>query len=355
MIPLAFIAKGPLRHFDATNGDGDPMPILGMSESSELAFHALLEVLKRNNIQPTEHVKTVVKEVIGPQTPGHETDVNILLRSGHWKGQRVWSHSVTLKPEASSLLAYLGKNFLLVGLIPTESLGRRQIIKFSFHWQQSTGAQLAARQFMKTLLGVPLRLEIEMIMPDAAKSYHLEFQTPGNLISERLSLPEAGNAPERRDEYGEPVAHVYGSYTNTPTSPATLLLSAPRLKGTSAVAAGASAVMACIFALLIYIPEIACSALSAPEGTVTILIAIPGALAGYVAITSKSRLASTFQSPYRFMLFLIAATLLLTAAGFTLTDLNAIQYPLWKFGLTIGAIFTGIILIPIGRIFRFRR
>jgi hypothetical protein len=64
IVPLAMVAKGPMRHLDATGSDGRALPLLTMNDGQEIALSVLTWALGR------EGIATIARGTIAsPSTP----------------------------------------------------------------------------------------------------------------------------------------------------------------------------------------------------------------------------------------------------------------------------------------------
>lgn len=135
LVPLTYIAKGPLRNFDAERSDGTKMPVLGAAETTEDGVVMIHYLLKVEKVEITPSLTTVLTEIVSPATgPSDLDEVEKFISRGTWRGQRCTDSKIPSDGAASGLIRVLAAHFLLIGLVQAQHAGDRQILKFSYHW-----------------------------------------------------------------------------------------------------------------------------------------------------------------------------------------------------------------------------
>jgi hypothetical protein len=300
IVPLAMVVKGPMRHLDATGSDGRALPLLTMSDGQEIAVSALTWALGREGIAPSPAIDDALRAIVGPEGSGLEGAVESLVRDGTWGGERLWSGR-TVSVELGDLLRDLGRSFLLVALVPAAHLGRRQILKFSFHWEvrPPVHASLITR-LARPLVAFGLTsatLSVPMMNASDAESYHLEFRTPPELDCVALTLL-GGTSPTARDVGGEAVAHAHGRFETGHASTAEVELQVRR-RGAWRLTWAAAVVTAATSALAIGLPGAASVLRDSENGGSALMLAAPALLIGLAAARRESSLSSWMLSPLR--------------------------------------------------------
>ncbi|WP_231135510.1 hypothetical protein [Corynebacterium glutamicum] len=224
MVPLAFIEKGPMRHLDVWRNDGMSIPVLGSEETGELMVAVLMLFLKKNGIERTSELEDAMRALVISREKGNLAKATNLIESGMWEGKTLWDSNdpaVRFDVGTKDLLLNLSTDFLLIGLLPAETSGIRQVLKFSYHWV----VELPDRGLLRSLWSsvcvafraAPMEIELPTHMPTDAKSYHLEFHTPPELDTQELSLPvDSKNKGHRvgypTDSSRTPIAHVHSHF-----------------------------------------------------------------------------------------------------------------------------------------------
>lgn len=309
MLPLAFVRKGPMRDFNAFDPSGEPLPVLGSSEVQPVVIDVFTRALRRAGVDFTPAVREALLQIIGPAGLGRTRDVEALCTSGMWEEERLWDPRL-LPQEVAYLLRVLTSNFLLVVLLPAEAAGLRGVIKFSFHnpllmQQQAASPLMTTTERLLCAFGfTPFKLELDMMMPDAAASYHLEFHTPPQLKCLRLELP---------------------------------------LVGARLAALASSGLATCVFLLALALPGALNALLDAADGASAILLAGPAVLIGYLASGREHHIASSLSVPLRISMILSALSLLIMAASIVGGLVEPFIWTVWATGFLVN----GMIFIPI--------
>ena len=300
LVPLAMVAKGPMRQFDAVGSDGAALPLLTMSDGREIALHVLRWALGREGILPGPSIDRALRAIVGPRGPRLTAQIDALVTGGRWGADRLWGDGA-VSLELSDLIRDLGSNFLLVALVPATQLGRRQVVKFSFHWsvQLPADASVGAR-LTRPLAAFGLRtttLAVPMMNASDTESYHLEFRTPPELDCISLSL--AGSSSETAtDTSGQAIAHAHGRFEtgHAATAEVELLV---RRRGAWRATWGAAVVTAIVSVLAVALPGAAEVLRDSGNGGSALMLAAPALLIGLAAARRESSLSSWLLSPLR--------------------------------------------------------
>lgn len=315
-VPLALVVKGPMRHLDAIGHDGSPLPLLTMKDGQRITVSALQWALGREGIASDEFVLRVLDFIVGPDGPKLAPEVTELVRKGTWRGERVWRPG-PISDELGDLIRDLSTSFLLFVLLPASRLGRRQIVKFSFHW----GVRPPVDARLRSRLARPLAafglttttLQVPMMNAADTESYHFEFRTPPELDCVALTLAGSTSAASR-DVSGEPVAHAHGIFDSGHASVASVELRVQR-RGAWRLTWWAAVVTAVISVLAVALPGASSVLRDSDNGGAALMLTAPALLIGLAAARRESSLSSWLLSPLRFANVMFALGLFAMAAS----------------------------------------
>ncbi|MGN7859890.1 hypothetical protein ACTJI8_04870 [Microbacterium sp. 22303] len=318
ILPLGLVAKGPLRHFDACDPNGTPLPILRSDEISQCEVSMLAYMLEVDGVQLTTDARDALLELVGPKTSiADHAAVRRLLTTGIWRDVHVWSLKETPTEVTRGMIRTFSSHFLLLAVLDSRMAGTRQVLKFSYHWGISNkivdilSAPLIA-------IGASRRIEVPLDQAAATRSFHFEFQTPDGLRCLAVRLPPSGNegttSGGRSDSTGLPVAHAHGSYSSEPTEPARVYVQLPRrsLWLATTLASLFTLVVAAGLLLLPFAKEVW---LKAPDSAAALLIAAPAVYFGLLAAGREHTLVSGPLRFLRLLMFLSAVSLFSIAAS----------------------------------------
>lgn len=348
MVPLMYVAKEPLRHFDAHDSHGQTMPILGASETTELAVEMTSRMLAVDRVSVTAGVRAALADIAGPATSREDKkDVGIFTSGGPWRGEVVWQPGEKPSPDAAKLIQVFSRQFLLVALISAEDADRRQVLKFSYHWhiarpswKDRARAPLVAARF------APRKVLVPLDAAHAARSYHLEFQTPPELQCYALRLPTAeGMAAggSGLDERGMPVAHAHSQYATQPSKSAEVYLDVP-IRGAGLATLLATAFTGLVVGLGLFLPNARDNWSDSSDAAIAILLAGPAIYFGLLAVRNESALATSTFRFLRTVLFLSALSLFLVAVSIVGKLVTPLQDLLW-FSLAFWNLLVAIFLV----------
>lgn len=326
MVPLAFISKGTMRHFDMSQSGGAHISLLGSEEACELMANVLVEVLRKNGVDATDELYGAMWSLVSSVGEDNLEKAKALIsatRWGHWGKQELWPYEVEIDSSTKELLINLSTDFVLIGLIPASTAGTRQILKFSYHWEISSERK---SRFVRTWNSwraafriSPLELALPMHMPAQTSSYHLEFQVPPELDIKELRLPEATGFAENHvrypvDESRMPVAHVHARYEKVPREAAKVQLLVPR-RGIWNAALIASVLTAIIFFLALLLPNAIETLRQVGGNAAALLLATPAVFVGFLAISKEPIFSSRMLNPLRIIIGICALLLFAMAAS----------------------------------------
>lgn len=341
MVPLTLLRKGALRSFDLRGPDGATIPVLGRTENSQLAASILRhEILAPTQVPGDEFLTALSELVIADPEQGAALASD--LRQGIFRGKTV-PELQDLSVVADLLLGEFGTYFLLVALLPAEQVGKRVVLKYSFHWhvEPPVGAASLLNRLAVAAGYSTATIDVEVSRPTDAASYHLEVQVPKGLVSTGLRLPGPGTAqlPDTAiaDNNDDVIAHAVGSYDSIDSNTAELSLSVPR-SGLRSVALLTTAFTATVFLLERLLPGAHEALLSASDGAVALLLAAPAVVVTLLASPGESSIASHILLPLRVAVLTCAGLLAAGAASLVGVLHEPFMSCLWWGGATLSGI-----------------
>ena len=319
VLPLAIVAKGPMRELNASIADGTPVPLLGMSENVELAVALLEYALRSQGVKVTGSLSNILRIVVGPSASSATVAAELAERGRN--GDNQFWNPADVGSDVSDLIRDLGNGFLLSCLLPAANAGIRQVVKLSFHWRiEAAAGGLVQVAFDRLSVGLRFRsrlIELPMTAPSDARSYHLEFQTPPELTCTGLKLPLAAGEqwhPSMVDQTGQPVAHVHGTFARPPGETASVSLGVSS-RGLWTYAVLSSFLTAAIMWLAIGLPGAKSALMASSDGAAALLLAVPAVFIGLGAGQKENALAAWMLGPLRVIMFVCALGLLAVAGS----------------------------------------
>ncbi|RLP74544.1 hypothetical protein D9V32_12710 [Mycetocola tolaasinivorans] len=351
MVPLAFIAKGPMRHLDAVDARGNPMPLLGAAESNAIMLDTVLDLLELSGVEQTAEVLRVIRLIIAIDGMGQSAQLPELCQTGRWEGEQIWPENIYLPNDLVDLLERLASSFLLIGLVPARQSGIRQILKFSYHWVTEEDTSLKSRM-LSVLVATGWagkEVSMNMHMPHATASYHLEFHTPSQLDVRNLRIPcpDASTPVHGQilsDASGVPVAHVHGTYEIQPGGQASVRLAVP-WRGLRMITLFVTALTALIFSLALFLDGATPTLMKQGGSAAALFLAVPAVFISFLAAHSENVSTSRMLVPLRFML-VVCALLLFAMAGSLVGQLrHGPLVLLWSVSLVVSVLLTLLLVL----------
>jgi len=391
VLPIAMIAKGAMRDFDASLADGTTVPVLGRDRNGQLAYLALAYALEQHIGHLTPSVTKALRAIVFSDAPKARRVARELVTNGSVAGRQAFDPH-RLPAGVANLALDLASNFLMVLVLPWEFAGKRTVIKYSFHWrsvpsnarprprrrrrprpvadgsprpQSSHDSKPDRRRVGRRLLRRlgPFRerwltgmgygtakFELATSDPMWASSYHLEVHTPPGLVSRRLALPSRyiGSGPAAIDREIGTVAHAYASYPETPppNAAATLFLGVP-IKGVRLLTLLVLFFSTVVFQLEEHLPGARAALLDAPDGAVAFLLAVPAVVVALMIRSDENYLATLLLRPLRIAVLACAAFLVAGAASLVGRLHEPYLSWLWACAAWTTAAMTVVMLIPL--------
>lgn len=396
-IPLALLAKRPMRDLDVRDDAGAHLLVLGASENAAIAVEMVLYALNFDGVVTQgdplpDGLRTALEDIVrGPAEPtrlagilpkvetsgviGSHRAAERLLFEGFWAGRQVLTPDEVerVSPSTKAMLLDLAKNFLLVVVVPRDRVAERQVLKFAYYWHVDHRPHADVNEiasWRKVITGsfgfeaIGIQLPVGGI-GDAA-SYHLEVHTPRELVSEGLVLPIWSRSTEGIfDETVTPVAHAHGSYPvrddddeDSVLGPSAWLSLGVTRRGTKSIAL-LMATFTFVFFLLGITLDGGLAQLRGegnPDGAVdpsALLLTLPAVVVGLLVTNQEHSIASVLLLPIRAASILCSGLLVAAAASLTFQLRDPYLVALWNVSLAIsGLLFFGIIA---GEVVRARR
>jgi len=319
VLPIALVEKKALRHFDARDPSGSPLPILNSDETAELELDMLLFMFRVDNVRlhPSwrEHLRGLLGS--GERNRGSQK-VEHLLRTGEWGTRRIWSKDSEPQDFTKDMLRNFASHFLMLATVDAKQAGIRQVLKYSYHWDLGK-TRLSERLLAPFLaVGALRRIPIPADQPAAARSYHLEFHVQDQFSCAALVLPASSGGPTVADGHidvsNKPMAHAHATYAEEPREDPYVMVRLP------ARGLWLSTTLATLFTVLLfggiqYLDSAKNAWKSSPDPAAALLLAAPAVLFGLLASGREHRLARHALGFLRSILFICTASLFLLATS----------------------------------------
>jgi hypothetical protein len=308
MVPLALVAKAPMRDLDVVDASGAPLPVLGRREDGDLALSLLVHVWQKAVGRVDDETASVLERVVrGDAAEAVPLAERVVSGEALKKSD---AEPVALPDVLSLLVTDLAANFLLVCLLPADKAGARQVIKWSANWHITAGAMTRWERVASAFGRRAVRILIPVSGASSVSSYHLEVHVPDQLVCVRLALPPGhDNAGGEEDTSTNPIAHVHGSYAEAPQEQDAELDIAVPVHGARFHAAFAATFTATVFLLAQLLPGAQRALLDAGGGAAGLLLVAPGLLIAIGARAGENILASRLLAPLRASMIGCAALL----------------------------------------------
>jgi hypothetical protein len=333
LVPLGMITKGPMRDFDISDGVGAPVPILGHSDDGFAAWSMLVARFRAEIGQEIhQDVVAALYEIVhGPAAQAREIAVRL---GGGRVGDTQYFAGDRLLVQTVLLLEDLADNFLLVALLPRASAGVRQVVKYSSHWHVTDPSERVGPLLrLKIGLGiVAAPYDLRVNGSSDAQSYHLEVHALPGMLTAGLQLPSGSDSDAyTTDESVDVVAHAVGSYSESPTGSAQVILAVPR-GGLRNVALFTTLFTSVTFWLDRLLPNGHTALLQSEDGAAALLLIVPAAYSVVLARPNENALLSYLLWPLRVITFFCIALLLCGAASLVGHLHKGWSDGLWWFG-----------------------
>ena len=313
LVPLTWIAKGPMRSFDMIDGAGNAVPVLGAAENGELcrSLIALILNVYRGQEAPTTADADIDAIVFGQPEAAEAARARLFK-------------DVELDSLAEYLVAAVCSNFLLIAVLDRSAAGTRQVLKYSYHWEMGPKPAHRLRKpvtwvksvWASALAGLGLTdaaVDVAIGSADSAASFHLEVPSPPGLLSTSLELV-GGDGGSPRDDRLTAVAHAHARFDGSvePSARVTFMLSPNGTHRTVTLAAWSTAAL---FWLALLLPGALEALRRAADGTSSLLLFGPALLVATLARTGENVITSRLYAPLRALALSLAGLLFVAGAS----------------------------------------
>lgn len=323
-VPLATLAKRPLRNFDLRDEAGAAVPVLGRDHNGPLAYGLLLGVSRRALTAsgmggPSGGLVVDLERVATGDPEGAACAIASIVeaeQSGDGECRRV------LQDDASEfLLADLSTNYVLVALC--DDLTRRRVMKFRYEEPLT----VARRGVFERLGWSPLLVEIDAPGVSRAASYHAEVVIPEELRFEACFLfdKDAGAVYAEDGEADQAALHA----ARVPLGTRTAILFGLRAERTSFPIVG-SAIAWVTGALLLGGALVGDLASVQADSAIAVLLAASAVFAGVVARSGEHRVVQALFAGPRLLVVVSALSALVAAAALAYDVSSTALDIVWK-------------------------
>ena len=315
-----------MRSLDVVDAQGRSVPVLGRRDNGLLATAAL---------------EAAVAGDLGDRVTTEQWRQLLVIACGDPAGSLTAAEEFIAHHALSTVVAEFvrdtASNFLLCVVVPAESAGTRQVLKYSWHWDadlllQPPSGAAEKRSRTSRFFGAVGRLgpglglqdfafDIALGSPSSAASYHLEVPAPVGLKCRSLDLPlGAGGKPN--DVSSSAFGHAYDTYDNDPDDDATVRMNISE-HGLHPLVTGAAFGTSAIFILALTLSNALATLLANGPGANSLLLFGPATLLAVLVGRRENVVASFVLLPLR--LVAVGLSLLLFVGGATLV--GALRHP----------------------------
>lgn len=319
VLPIALVKKASLRHFDARDSSGCPLPILNSDEIADFELNMLEFMLSVDNVTLLPGWRPHLRDLLGSGEHSRSSKKMVkLLEHGMWGRARIWREGDTPGDFTKDMLRNFASHFLMLATVDSQRAGIRQVLKYSYHWDLGKPTGLERLQAPLLAVGALRRIPIPADQPAAARSYHLEFHTQDEFECAALVLPAANGDPTvsdgNIDVSNKPMAHAHATYADEPTEDPYVMVRLPA-RGLWLATTLATVFTTLIFGGIAYLPYAKHVWTNAPEAAAALLIAAPAVFFGLIATGREHRLARHALGFLRALLFTCTASLFVLATS----------------------------------------
>lgn len=311
LVPLTLMRKGPLQSLDVVDDVGRSVPVLGKAANGlvaalSLAFWISVHLSGGDSLDADlDRVQPHWPEIYAIATSPRE---QALGRA------KILNETLGLRTTPARLVEELAELFILLAVLPATAVQRRQVLKYSYHWEMEP-IRKAAGRILPAFGLKPLTIELEVGALRTASSYHLECAVPEGLTATRISLPKSnGSAPTTVGPMK--VAHVscrYGIAEDGRESRARISFLPDHNRLLPRVMWSGLAVAVMFFALSLA-PGLRDAMHKLPDAATAILLFIPAFFVGLNARVSENVIVGGLLLPLRIYALLLAGVVYVAGA-----------------------------------------
>lgn len=309
IVPLATLAKRPLRNFDLRDEAGAAVPVLGRDHNGPLAHDALLAATSRalglaGLGKPSPNLAAQLHAVAtGNPHLAQECVAELLSAAEEGDAER---RALLEDDAALFLLADLADNYILAALC--ESIDKRRVLKLSFEEPLTT----AKPSLLERLGWRPLVIELDAPGASRTASYHAEIVVPDELRFDTCFLydTDSGEVHAADNEADRAAVHA----ASVPPGTRTALLFDLRAERVGSPVVGA--IVAWTTSLLLVAGVLVGDFdPTQADPAVSVLLAASAVFAGAVARSGEHRFVQALFAGPRLLLLVSALSALAAAAA----------------------------------------
>lgn len=331
LVPLTYMTKATLRDFDVRDDQGAPVPILGSEANGLLAASAIAFLLsiQHGEAEAAERWSDICRVTFGTGDEAEAAAGELIM-------------AVNPDVVTAALIRDLARNFLLVAVIPPASGDKRQILKYSYHWETKDPGSSGWTDGLWAGLGfTSFAVELEMNALDSARSYHLECSAPSGLLCDRVELPLDSSGSRPIDAQRTPVGHAHGRYgweeAKNPTDASVSFVIDP--SGLPLRVIWSAVAVTLIFASLLLVPNAYSALTLSVDAATALLLFVPALLIALGAKGPENDIVSRLLRTLRSMAYALSLLLYVAGAVLVVKAPEALVKTVWigsaGFGLLI--------------------
>lgn len=308
LVPLTLIRKGPfLKSLDVTDDAGGSIPVLGRKANGLVAALSIafwVSVVGSDDGSPDDALSRVLP---------HWPEIYMIAdapREEALERAEALIKKLNLPRTAARLVEELAELFLLVAVLPADSAPRRQVLKYSYHWEMDPIRRIG-RRIVSAFGWAPLTIQFEVGALRTAASYHLECAVPEGLTATKISLPKSHGRAPTSDERTK-VAHVSGRYSiaEDGRDSQAWISFLPDHNGLLPRIMWSGLAVAVIFAALLFAPDLRDAMYNRNDPATAILLFIPAFLIGLNARAGENVVVGGLLLPLRIYALLLAGLII---------------------------------------------
>jgi hypothetical protein len=282
LVPLTLMAKLPLQGLDVTDASGHTVPVLGSASNGLIAAATIAFIVWAVENQDLARVRESWPRIF---------DIAVKSREIAGHEARSLIGELQLNGALARVVQDLAECFLLVVVLPVESAGVRQVLKYSYHWETGGSGRWLRRGIDVLTAGFGLRrftLSVEVGATSTARSYHLECLAPDGLASAGLDLPADVSGIRQTATKSSQVSHAFGHYPafRTPRVQTAVVKFNLEFPGLIARVFWASAATTAIFLVMSFRPRAYLALSNSVDAATALFLFVPALL---VALNVRGR------------------------------------------------------------------
>ncbi len=346
LVPLTLMAKRPLQGFDIVDADGRPIPILGSASNGLLAAAAISFL-----VWMTLEKDLVKVQSLWPRICDVAVNSSALASL---QAEKLLTE-LNLSGIATLVIRDLAECFLLIAVLPAESAGVRQVIKYSYHWETGDRASWFARTLNVTVAGLGLRrftMSVDIGATDTARSYHLECLPPEGLVSAGMELPIDGSGHLQESVRASQVSHAIGHYPlyQTPGTQTAVVKFNLDSVGLIARVFWASVATFALFGVMVWVPGVYRTLSSSVDAATALFLFVPALLVALNVRGRENVIVGRLLLPLRTVTIMLSLMLFLGGGLLVLKVPESLTESLWWVFLGLSGFSTVVTAVGLIRL-----